>query len=36
MKVKIEYLSHDDLQQEADGGKFRTVVSRIPAGACLT
>jgi phenylacetate-CoA ligase len=30
MQLKIEYLSHDEFQQEAVGGKFRTVVSRIP------
>lgn len=35
MAVEIEYLSHDDFRREAGDGKFRTVVSRVPAGACL-
>jgi hypothetical protein len=35
MQVEIEYLSHDDFQQEAGGGKFRAVVSRIPARMSL-
>jgi phenylacetate-CoA ligase len=33
--IELEYLSHDDFLGEAGGGKFRAVVSRIPAATPL-